>query len=170
MLLSVSCAWILNHWIQRDDAIWKYLIMCACSLKGKKALTCHRTSNPVTELLWVPKGHAHAWGWGRVTLPSSGWATDFYPVAEGCWPRPGKEHSSPEDLLPGSLPIYIYFPSGWSSGLQFMFIPVRKLAAWSMISCALMIRGVPLEEIHLYFEGFNALWFLYNGISFRLAS
>lgn len=51
----------------------------------------------------------------------------FHPVAEEGQPRPGEKHNSPEDLLPGSFPIYI-FSSARSSGLQCLFIPVRQLA------------------------------------------
>lgn len=32
----------------------------------------------------------------------------FYPVAEGCQPRPGEKHYS-KDLLPGSFPICVFF-------------------------------------------------------------
>lgn len=33
----------------------------------------------------------------------------FYPVAEGCQPRPGEKHYS-KDLLPGSFPISVFSP------------------------------------------------------------
>lgn len=97
----------------------------------------------------------------------------FYSVIEGCQLKSGEKLHPSKDWphwCGGVCVHFFFFLSVQSSGLQFLFIPVSELAAWSMISCALMRNGFPLEEISLSPKNSSTLWFLYNGISFRLAS
>lgn len=37
-------------------------------------------------------------------------AGSLSPVAEGCLPKPGENHASPGDLLPGCVPTHVFFP------------------------------------------------------------
>lgn len=149
MPVPKACA--SNHWVTfsylcltpLSFGTWKWCTFLNIFLQLEKSNSlgmCHRTSNPVKELLWVSRGHEHD---GCELLPPQQEQGAFHPVAEEGQPRPGEKHNSPEDLLPGSFPIYI-FSSARSSGLQCLFIPVRQLAAWPMISCALMINGFPI--------------------------
>lgn len=90
----------------QDEAIWKFMIMCLSDLKRPKALACIIEPETQWQSYCGSLGYAHVLCVGcHLRLEQAA----FYPVAEGCQPRSGEKHNSPEDLMPGSFPTYIFF-------------------------------------------------------------